>query len=31
MARAWGWLGAIVAGSAVGVAIGIAIADAALK
>lgn len=30
MGRAWAWLGALVAGSAVGVAVGIAIADAAL-
>lgn len=31
MTRAWGWLVALVAGSAAGVAIGISIADAALK
>lgn len=31
MARAWSWLIALLAGSAAGVAIGIAIADAALK
>lgn len=31
MARAWGWLAALIAGSAAGVAIGIALADAALK
>lgn len=31
MARAWGWLLAVIAGSGVGVAIGLAIADQALK
>ncbi len=31
MARAWGWLAALIGGSAVGVAVGIALADAALK